>query len=374
MPARPPSPKLRRLELIVRTVSGPPDSETAFVGLFGEEATAFWLDSSRHPSGRARFSYMGAGGGPLATLLSHDAAAGELTLSRRGRRETHRGGLLDWLERSLAELSPEDAGLPFDFTGGFVGYLGYELKVECGSPLAHRSPHPDAMLLFADRLIAYDHAENEAHVVCLTEAGARREAALWADETARRLRSLRAAPAPAPPPPARGRAFFLTRGADDYLRDIEACQRHLAAGESYEICLTNELNGPRCTDALSLHRVLRRVNPAPFAAFLRLGGVEVLSSSPGALPGARPRRRARGEADQGNRGPRRDAARGPRGGSPPAVGGQGSRREPDDRRRPAQRSRAGRRDRLGAGANADGRRELRDRPPAGLDRARSPAP
>jgi para-aminobenzoate synthetase len=270
----------RTLELVVRSVRRPPDAETAFVRLFGAETNAFWLDSSRHGPGLARFSYMGAGGGPRSALVSHDVAAGQLTLHRRGSREIHRGGLLDWLDRSLAEISLEDRGLPFDFTGGFVGYLGYELKGECGSPLVHRSPHPDAMLLFADRLIAYDHAADEAHVVCLTEAGARGEAARWADETARRLRSLRAEAAPRPAAPGERTTFSLIRSADGYLRDIETCQEYLAAGESYEICLTNELAGPRCADALNLHRVLRRVNPAPFAAFLRLGGVEVLSSSP----------------------------------------------------------------------------------------------
>jgi para-aminobenzoate synthetase len=270
----------RRLEVVVRSVRRPPDPETAFVRLFGAEANAFWLDSARHGAGLARFSYMGAGGGPLSALLSHDVAAAELTLHHRGQRELHRGGLLDWLDRSLAAFSIDDRELPFDFTGGFVGYLGYELKAECGSPLVHRSPHPDAMLLFADRVIAYDQAADEAHVVCLTEARDRREATAWADQTAARLRVLRAVEAPVAADPGGRTTFSLTRPAEDYLRDIETCQEYLAAGESYEICLTNELTGPPCADALSLHRVLRRVNPAPYAAFLRLGGIEVSSSSP----------------------------------------------------------------------------------------------
>jgi para-aminobenzoate synthetase len=270
----------RRLEVVVRSVRRPPDPETAFVRLFGAEANAFWLDSARHGAGLARFSYMGAGGGPLSALLSHDVAAAELTLHRRGQRELHRGGLLDWLDRSLAAFSIDDRELPFDFTGGFVGYLGYELKAECGSPLVHRSPHPDAMLLFADRVIAYDQAADEARVVCLTEARDRREATAWADQTAARLRVLRAVDAPVAGDPGGRTTFSLTRPAEDYLRDIEICQEYLAAGESYEICLTNELTGPPCADALSLHRVLRRVNPAPYAAFLRLGGIEVSSSSP----------------------------------------------------------------------------------------------
>ncbi len=270
----------RTLDLIVRSVQRPPDPETAFVGLFGNAANAFWLDSSRPDSSLARFSYMGAGGGPLAALVSHDVAAGKLTVTRHGRREIHHCGLLAWLERELAEVTVARRGCSLDFAGGFVGYLGYELKAECGSPLVHRSPHPDAMLLFADRLIAYDHAADEAHVVCLTEAATREAAVQWAEQAATQLRRLPSLPAPVPSAPGGSTAFRLRRAAEDYLSDIEACQRHLAAGESYEICLTNELVGPPCADALSMHRVLRRVNPAPFAAFLRLDGVEISSSSP----------------------------------------------------------------------------------------------
>jgi para-aminobenzoate synthetase len=269
-----------RLQLLVRTVRRPPDSESAFVALFGDERSAFWLDSSLEHPQLGRFSYMGAAGGPLSTLVTHDVTAGVLRTDRAWLGETSRCGLLDWLERTLAEVSLEKAELPFGFAGGFVGYLGYELRAECGSPTRHRSPLPDAALLFADRLVAFDHAADEAHVVCLAPAGRRSEAAEWADATAARLRAVRAAPAPAPTDPGGRTTFALRRDADDYLLDVESCQELLGAGESYEICLTNELYGPRCADALRLHRVLRRVNPAPFAAFLRLGGVEVSSSSP----------------------------------------------------------------------------------------------
>jgi para-aminobenzoate synthetase len=56
--------------------------------------------------------------------------------------------------------SPEDAAaLPFNFWGGLVGCLGYELKAECGGAHAHASPTPDAALLLADQLLAVDHAE-----------------------------------------------------------------------------------------------------------------------------------------------------------------------------------------------------------------------
>ncbi len=244
-----------RLELVTRTVRRPLDAESAFAGLFGSAPTAFWLDSAAEH----RWSYMGAG----ASLLQHRVGEQPALVERLG-----------------AALEPVPPGGPAPFTGGWVGYLGYELKAEFGAVAAHRSPLPDAQLLRADRIVAYDHRDDEAHVICLCEPGARAQSAEYADHLARRLRVAPASPLPRPPRPGRRSAFELARSPQDYLEDIAACQAHLHAGESYEICLTNELRGPRVADALDLYRVLRSVNPAPFAAFLRLRGVDVLSSSP----------------------------------------------------------------------------------------------
>ena len=62
----------------------------------------------------------------------------------------------DYLQHQLQvhrlEIADESAQqLPFDFWGGFVGYLGYELKAECGGENAHQAPTPDAAMFLADR-------------------------------------------------------------------------------------------------------------------------------------------------------------------------------------------------------------------------------
>ena len=115
------------------------DCEDAFVTLFGESEHAFWLDSSR-PGERGRFSFMGDASGPNAEVLLHEAGEGE--------------PLLDRLQHRLEELRPAKLpDLPFEFDCGFVGYLGYELKSECGYASPHPSEHPDAALIFSDRLI-----------------------------------------------------------------------------------------------------------------------------------------------------------------------------------------------------------------------------
>lgn len=81
-----------------------------------------------------------------------------------------------------------------------------------------------------------------------------------------------------PPPP-----FKLARSRQQYLRDVEACQQALYDGDSYEICLTTALVRDHPLDPLQLYRTLRRVNPAPYAAWLSFRGaddIQICCASP----------------------------------------------------------------------------------------------
>jgi para-aminobenzoate synthetase len=75
--------------------------------------------------------------------------------------------------------------------------------------------------------------------------------------------------------------FRVGRGREQYLADIARCQSALGAGESYEVCLTDQIHTDATPDPWELYRGLRRSNPAPFAAYLKLGGeLAIVSSSP----------------------------------------------------------------------------------------------
>ena len=97
------------------------------------------LARQQPPGSAGRFSFMGDASGP--------ARRGHSTHTRRGEGEP----LLDRPPRPpRRRLRPAELpDLPFDFDCGFVGYLGYELKAECGYASPHSSPHPDAALIFA---------------------------------------------------------------------------------------------------------------------------------------------------------------------------------------------------------------------------------
>jgi len=255
------------------------DPEAAFVALYGDRDHAVWLDSARVEPGLARFSFMGAPDGPLGQVVRYDVATRSLTIDRAGGREELREGVFSFCERELARLRADAPELPFDFTCGFAGYLGYELKADCGGERVHRSPLPDAALVFCDRLIAFDHDQRRVHLLALADATGVAAAESWLAVTERALDGF-APPAPATPPAPGALSFAAREGRDTYLVNIAACKHEILEGETYEVCLTTELHSDGAIDPLAAYRALRARNPAPHAGLLRLGDVSVLSSSP----------------------------------------------------------------------------------------------
>jgi para-aminobenzoate synthetase len=254
----------------VRRLDSMPDPERAFVHMYGASSNAFWLDSSAGGA-RGRFSFMGDSQGPLAAVVTYDVGAGEVRIERSRGVEVRAESIFDYLGRELERLRPLTAQLPL-FDCGFAGYLGYELKAECDGAPAHGATTPDAAFVLADRLLAFDHAEETTYLLSLTEADP------WVEETAGRLATL--APLYDPAAEAAPPALVPRRSRQRYRSDIDACKRYLTAGHSYEICLTNTLEAESGAEPLELYRALRRANPAPFSAFLRFGDLAVLSSSP----------------------------------------------------------------------------------------------
>ncbi|MFF4486999.1 aminodeoxychorismate synthase component I [Streptomyces sp. NPDC001544] len=274
--------------LHTRRIAGAVDAEAAFARMYADSPRAFWLDSSLAEPGLTRFSFFGDDSGPLSEFVRYDVASGRCEIERAGRPPRKvTASVFDYLKRQLTNRKVDATGLPFDFTCGYVGYFGYETKADCGSPNRHRAATPDACWLFADRLIVVDHEEGFTYAVCLAEdtPQATLEAADWLQSAVAQLTFVApdAAPQtlPAPTGPDLAAAEpWLVRDRATYLADIEACQDELRKGTSYEVCLTNAARLPAPSDTYDFYRVLRRVDPAPYAAYLRFGDLDVAGSSP----------------------------------------------------------------------------------------------
>ncbi|MBD0282405.1 MAG: aminodeoxychorismate synthase component I [Thermoleophilaceae bacterium] len=258
------------------------EPEAVVGALYAEHDHAVWLDSATAGPGMARFSFVGAPDGPLGQVVRYDVETRTLTVDGASGRELRNVSVLDYCRDQLARLRADAPELPFDFTCGFAGYLGYELKADCGARPVHASALPDAALVLCDRLIAFDHLERHVYLVALADASGAEAAEAWLETTARRLREIARELPPLPPPaaPSGTLRFQLHDPPDAYLANIAACRREILEGETYEVCLTTELRSEESLDPLPAYRALRTRNPAPFAALLRLGELSVLSSSP----------------------------------------------------------------------------------------------
>jgi para-aminobenzoate synthetase len=273
------------MRLRLREIEGEAPTEHLFERLFGAAENAFWLDSADAPTKLAQCSYLGTSAGRERCLLEYDVDAGEVAIERARRDTVERKSIFDLLDRELAKHAVEPPPeLARGLIGGFVGYLGYELKAECGSPNVHHSDMPDALLMLANRVVAVDHVRRRTYV-CAVGREDDAEADEWVEATTALVAEAIAAPpppAPLPEPedPPEHVVFQSGRGRERYLSGIAASQAELAAGESYEVCLTDQFSTDASPDPFALYRHLRRSNPAPFAAFLKFGERAIVSSSP----------------------------------------------------------------------------------------------
>ncbi|SFK82880.1 MULTISPECIES: aminodeoxychorismate synthase component I [Streptomyces] len=266
------------------------DAGTAFRELCADRPYAFWLDSSRTSSETARFSFVGHPDGPSGEVLRYAVGTGHVeVLDADGRHRCRLpGGIFDVLDRRTRERpAPHAPELPFGLKGGYVGYLGYEVKADCGSPNARSSSTPDAVWMTATRFLVVDHEENDTWLVAasLDEPAELADARRWLAEAARRAPNWRRpdgdrSAEPAEPANGVDPEAWLEAPRGVYLERVRACLDELHAGESYEICLTTEARIPFRGDAFALYLRQRALNPAPYAAYLQAGDTRVLCSSP----------------------------------------------------------------------------------------------
>ena len=306
-------------DVLPQTVS----DEQLFVELFGNESEAVWLDGNLPGNDSSRFSIMGAPFGALSKVATASVPKGTVEVRSAGGESKsfiQSSGFFDWLDAELAGttvsvsgtgVEPPGAGsenpsmrannqdLPFEFRLGWVGYLGYELKAELDSPNRHESDLPDAVMMFLDRGLVIDHDTERIHLLTLRRADdsdGQAASQVWLDHTPTRIASIptdevtgahqpnTASAKVDNTDPANGRNPNLEarHSRHEYLDLIDRVQREITDGETYEVCLTNMLEGTADPHEppLEMYLRLRADNPTPFGAFIRTREAAILSTSP----------------------------------------------------------------------------------------------
>jgi len=270
-------PRARRM--FVRRLPARQTAEQIFERVFNREPYAFWLDSSLTREPDARFSFLGGHNASEVECIRYHAHNRRLSIRRGGVEELASEDLFPYLNRRLASIQITGPDVPFDFNGGFLGYFGYELKAICGAPAVHRAQHPDCLALMATQFVAIDHFSDEMHLVFIGDPEAEAEAAAWFDEIELRI----AAPVAAlskSENAAETIRFTPVHSESQYLDNIHSALHAIGEGETYEVCLTNQMTAATSVDAFEYYKRLRLRNPAPYSAFLKFPELAVACSSP----------------------------------------------------------------------------------------------
>ena len=260
----------------------------AFRKLLAEGEQGFLLESIVGMERIARYTFLGVR--PRLTVRSF----GRRVEVARGPGEVQTRECDDPLA-ALAELlsahkAVHHGALP-RFTGGAVGYVGYDV-VRHYEPLPDCPKDdrglPDMAFGFYDDMLIFDHVDKTVRVVANAVLGEHADApAAYADACGRidavceRLRR----PGPLRVEDVVGREpvrmpFESSVRREAFERAVEACKEYIRAGDIFQVVLSQRLRVGSGADPMDIYRALRVINPSPFMFFLRTQDATLLGSSP----------------------------------------------------------------------------------------------
>jgi len=216
------------------------------------------------------------------------------------REDLDKGDIWSWIAAFMETRLAEGGNRDIPFWGGLVGYLSYELgctifgsDVLGGRRAKHSDQHPDVNLVFVERSVVLDSMAGKAYAQSIIP-----EDEMWVNNIAKSVSEIAKKSSLTPIDKDESvrplqSARIILPNQQYYLARIMTAKGHLAVGNSYELCLTTKaeakisrpgsplLQGSSpSSSSWELYKDLRKRNPAPHSAYIRLHPSTVLSSSP----------------------------------------------------------------------------------------------
>jgi anthranilate synthase component I len=175
------------------------------------------------------------------------------------------------------------------FTGGAVGYFGYDM-VRTVEDIPDTTTDDlgvdDAVLMFYKTILAFDHLKHQIHIISnllVDESTAPLEQQYHeAVEEIRRIERLLRTPIEMPLIPSGKEAVTVRSNVekDKYLKSVETAKEHIAAGDIFQVVLSQRFEVDLKISPFEIYRALRIVNPSPYMYFLKMPDTAIVGSSP----------------------------------------------------------------------------------------------
>ena len=270
---------------VIRSVTA--DLQTpvsAFLAVAGRERRAFLLESVEGGEKIGRYTFLGAR--PYMVVTARDR---QITIERGKEKKRLTGSIFEVLRELLGQHRPAPVeGLP-PFTSGAVGFFAYDVVRQLEKlPSKARidaSP-PDCVMMFFDRLLAFDHLRHQIHLIAAADLQrespraayqrAVRDLAALEKRLAAGVRSgiVRSSQK------LRGLKIKPVTSKQQFLAGVHRAKEYIAAGDIFQVVLSQRFDFEPGAAPFNIYRALRTVNPSPYLYFLRMDRIHILGSSP----------------------------------------------------------------------------------------------
>ena len=194
---------------------------------------------------------------------------------------------MQWISDYQATIRVPDIHRLPRFTGGLVGYFGYETIRYIEPKLAQKTPKkdtlntPDILLMLSDEVVVFDNLTNRLFVIVHAEKDTFKQANTKLKQLIKRLRQPANFYHPSATPQHINESDFIADfSKEKYIQAVKKIKTYINAGDVMQVVLSQRLSIPYGAPPLDLYRALRRINPSPYMYYLDLGDFHIVGSSP----------------------------------------------------------------------------------------------
>ncbi len=175
------------------------------------------------------------------------------------------------------------------FSGGLVGYFGYDTIRYIEPKLAHnpnpdRHQTPDILLMLSEQLVVFDNLASRLYIIVYVDPS---ETDAYQRGQARLEQLVKLIEQPGTQPPAESSGISISEQdfesgftREGYMHAVQQARQYIIDGDAMQIVLSQRLSIPFDAEPLNLYRALRGLNPSPYMYYMNLGDHHVVGSSP----------------------------------------------------------------------------------------------
>jgi len=262
-----------QIQTILREVSADLETPVSLYLKLRGDGASFLLESVEGGERIARYSFIGVQ--PRAEYILRNGSVEVKDADGVCVIKLNDGDPTRFLQNELSRFPAVHVPNAPRFTGGLVGYLGYEsvrfFEPTLSGKMGGASTTPDGIYLLADTIVAFDHARRSIFLIANVLDGDINAANRKLDAIEARIQQ------PLPPAPKveiKPSEIKSNLTQEKFEEMVLAAKDHIVAGDIFQVVLSQRFTRETNVESFDVYRAVRRLNPSPYMFFFDFGLVD----------------------------------------------------------------------------------------------------